>query len=121
MAVSKGELWFAPNVRMAELDLEDADSLIDPFEKRVRGFFLGPAAFLSEMPEKDSGLFASALICAATIEFVARIDPALHGEVRPIAGWFKRYATEFSQMVSGRTAAEFFEERFRKDMRVRQS
>ena len=113
MTISRGELWFAPNVRMAELDLEDANSLIDPFERRVRGFFLGPAAFLREMPERDSGLFASALICAATIEFVARIDPVLHGEPRPIAGWLIRYAPEFSQMVAGRTAAEFFEERFR--------
>jgi hypothetical protein len=113
MTISKGELWFAPNVRMAELDLEDSSSLIDPFEKRVRGFFLTPAAFLHEMPEKDSGLFASALICAATIEFIARIDPALHGEPRPIAGWLKQYIPEFSEMVSGRTAAEFFEERFR--------
>lgn len=113
MTISRGELHFAPGVRMADLNFDDSRSLIDAFELRVKGYFLKPADFLGGMPETESGLFACALICAATIEFVARIDPQLHRHPRPIAGWLEQYIPEFSVRVSNRSAAAFFEERFR--------
>jgi hypothetical protein len=46
MAIAHGELWFAPNHRMADIDLNDLPALVAAFHDRVFGFFLEPALHL---------------------------------------------------------------------------
>ena len=113
MAITRGILWFAPDRRMADINLDDPVALIDAFRDRVEGFFLAPAHHLKTMKPEAASLFAAALICAATIESLARFDPTLRRSQRPIADWLYKNVPQFGQGVQGRSAAEYFEERFR--------
>lgn len=113
MAIARGELWFAPNRRMAEIDFNDSPALITAFRDRILGFFLEPARHLRTMAQEESSLFASALICAATIESLARCDPAFRNSRRPIADWLHANILRFRREIRGRSVAVYFDERFR--------
>jgi hypothetical protein len=113
MAVARGELWFAPDRRMANIDLDDPVGLIDAFRDRVEGFFLEPARHLKTMAQEEASLFASALICAATIESLARFDPTVRNSNQPIADWLYVNIPQFCRDVGGKSAATYFDERFR--------
>lgn len=113
MAIARGELWFAPNHRMADIDLNDPLTLIGAFRERVLGFFIEPALHLRGMAQEESSLFVSALICATTIESLARLDPDFRNSQRPIADWLQKNIPQFRQEIEGRNVAAYFEERFR--------
>jgi hypothetical protein len=113
MAIARGELWFAPNHRMADIDLDDPPALIAAFRDRILGFFLKPALHLRGMAEEESALFASALICAVTIESLARFDPTLRKSQNHIADWLHKNIPQFRQEIRGGNAATYFESRFR--------
>ncbi len=61
-------VYFAPNVRLKELDLSDKDTLINAFEKRVRGFYLEP---IKELNDKKMA-FAAGIIEFSMIDALAR-------------------------------------------------
>jgi hypothetical protein len=115
MAVIQGTLFFAPGIKMAEINFDDHDALMAAFAKRVRGLFVEPVFFLREGPGKEGALFASALLTAALIESLARVE-SLYDEKKPIAAWLHRRLPEFRvELDCGgmKTAADIFEERFR--------
>lgn len=85
MAIARGELWFAPNRCMADIDLDDPSGLINAFCDRIDGFFLEPVRHLKTMAQEEASLFASALICAATIESLAHFELAHRNSKQPIA------------------------------------
>lgn len=113
MAIARGELWFAPNHRMADIDLNDLPAFIAAFRDRIFGFFLEPALHLRGMAQEESSLFAAALICAATIESLARFDPTLRNSNQHIAEWLRKNIPPFQQEVRGENVAQYFEARFR--------
>jgi hypothetical protein len=115
MAIIRGTLYFAPRVKMASLDFENHDALVEAFAKRVRGLFVEPIRFLGKAPGKEGALFAAALLTAALIESIARIE-GLNEQEKSIAFWLSARIPEFRIGVdsgSARTAADIFEERFR--------
>jgi hypothetical protein len=115
LAVIQGTLFFAPGIKMAEINFDDHQALIDAFEKRVKGLFIQPVFCLREIPGKEGALFASALLIAALVESLARVE-GLDEERKPIAAWLTRHVPEFARELDfqGRkTAADVFEERFR--------
>lgn len=116
MALARGELWFAPGRRMADVNLENPGELIDSFRDRVLGFYIEPARHLRTMDQEESSLFASALMCAATIESIAHSDPSLHNSRRPIADWLLNNISQFRQNFRGNSVAAYFENRFRNSL-----
>jgi len=61
-------VYFAPNIRLRELDLSDKNALINAFEKRVRGFYLEP---IKELNDKEMA-FAAGIIEFSMIDAFAR-------------------------------------------------
>jgi hypothetical protein len=68
-------LFFSPRYKFAELNFDDTHSLIEAFQDRVYGFYLGPAERCIDAGEA----FAGGLICCAAIEFIARAFGCEHG------------------------------------------
>ncbi len=114
MAIIHGTLFFAPGIKMADIDFDDTDRLIDAFDRRVRGFFVEPARFISKADGKEGAMFACALLCAALIESLCRAEELDQGN-KHIATWLKKRVPDFGQQVGqqNKTAADIFEERFR--------
>lgn len=116
MALVKGTLFFAPGIPMASLDFEDHEFLIEAFDKRMTALFIEPITFLRNTPTAEGGLFASALLIAALIEAIARIE-GNRKEQRPISTWLLRNVPIFATPISVRngkiTAADVFEDHFR--------
>lgn len=115
MAVIRGTLFFAPGIKMAEINFDDHDSLIDAFAKRVKGLFIEPVFSLRKVQGKEGALFASALLTAALIESLARVE-GFDKEKKPIAAWLTKQFSEFETELDAngrKTAADVFEERFR--------
>lgn len=67
MVMIKNELFYAPNVRFADLDLL-GNSLPDQSEARLRGYYLVPAIEAC----KSGHAFAAGLILVSCIDAVAR-------------------------------------------------
>lgn len=65
------------------------------------------------MAQEESSLFAAALICAATIESLARFDPALRNSNQHVAEWLRKNIPQFHQVVRGENVTQYFEARFR--------
>ena len=112
MAVARGEIWFAPGVRMVDLDFNDFRFLVDAFRRRVEGFFLDPIDALRGMQPAESGLFVSVLACAATIEFLSTIESPSRDQDR-IKSWLEAHVPQFREAFGSKTLAQFFEERYR--------
>ena len=115
MAVIHGELFFAPGIPMKDLDLADNAALLRAFERRVNGLFLSPIRVLGEHAEMEEGaLFSSALIVAALIESIARIQGEDGDSL--ISKWLESNLTAFQEHVSigGQTLslAAVFEQHF---------
>jgi hypothetical protein len=124
MAVVKGQLFFAPGVSMKDLDFGDHASILDVFSRRVHGLFLSPIAALEARPDIEEGaLFGAALLVAALIESVARVDTGAADHGTLIKQWLETYVPEFRAeivLAGGRgggarreTLASVFEYRFR--------
>jgi hypothetical protein len=63
-------LYFSPWYRFAELDFDDAETLVDAFRDRVEGFYLLPASRLLD----EGHAFAGGLLSCAAIEFIATVS-----------------------------------------------
>jgi len=63
------ELYFSPEYKFTDLNLDDKENLLIMFNDRVYGFYLNPA---KELCEKKHA-FAAGVICSSTIDFLAKI------------------------------------------------
>jgi hypothetical protein len=118
MTVIRGQLFFAPGIQMRDLDLENPRALLDAFERRVEGLFLAPIRVLAECSHTEEGaLFASALLVAALIESLARVDTQTKAEHAIIKNWLESRLAAFNEtvMIDGASfsLAAVFEDRFR--------
>ena len=112
-----GRLYFAPQIPMESVPLDDPHALVEAVERRIEGFFVRPIRKLEELPDTETGaLFASALLVAALIESTARLD-GLPGSQSSIAAWLEARVDGMSREVVIRgkpsTVAAVFETRFR--------
>jgi hypothetical protein len=119
-----GQLYFAPGLLMKDLDLDDHESVLSAFEQRVKGLFLSPIRALERRENGEEGaLFAGALLVAALIESVARVETGSDAQGTLIKQWLETHIEAFQGTVvfaPGRTArpetktlADVFEYRFR--------
>lgn len=124
MAVVKGQLFFAPGVPMKDLDFTDHEAILGAFRHRVHGLFLSPIAALETRTDIEEGtLFGAALLVAALIESVARVDTGAADHGTLIKRWLEANVQEFRAEIGlggGRgggetreTLASVFEFRFR--------
>ena len=124
MAVVDGQLYFAPGVLMKDLNLDDPDFLLWAFEQRVKGFFLAPIRTLEQSSDAQEGaLFGGALLVAALVEAIARVETGSTAQGTLIREWLGTHVAAFRATVvlrSGRTGdaenksiADVFEYRFR--------
>jgi hypothetical protein len=98
--------------------LKSAHDLLLAFRHRLYGFFVSPVRTLEAQPEEDVGvLFASALLVAALVEAVARVDGEFGENDGLIAAWLEARVSGMADpvLISGSplTAAAVFEQRFR--------
>src|SRR5258708_11738709 len=112
MTVAHGEIWFAPGIRMVDLDFNNVPLLVEALTRRFEGFFLNVIDALRNMEPAESGLFVSVLACAATIEFLSMVENPGQQE-NLIASWLERYVPEFRETLGPKSLARFFEERYR--------
>lgn len=86
------KLHFSPKYIFGDIDFNNKEKLIDAFNDRVYGFYLNPAKLLD-----DNRLgFACGLMCAATIDFLARsIYPDFSSKLRT-KNWLKDNIKEFN-------------------------
>jgi hypothetical protein len=112
MALVNGEVWFAPQVRMVDVDFTDFESLVDSFARRVYGFFLAPIAFLRTANPPEACLFVAVLTCATTIEFLATVERPNENDEQ-IARWLAKHIPDFNARIGDQTLARFFERRYR--------
>ena len=105
-------LYFSPNYKFSVLNWDDKKILIDAFKDRVKGFYIKPAEKLNG----DKNGFAAGVLCATTIDFLARITIEADNVGERIERWLRKYITEFNQKVPdnrSRTLARRFYEEFR--------
>lgn len=124
MALIDGQLYFAPGVLMKDLNFADHDFLLWAFEERVRGLFLAPIRILEKSVDAPEGaLFGAALLTAAAIESIARVETGSTAQGTLIKQWLETHIAAFRETVvlrSGRagtpdtkSVADVFEFRFR--------
>lgn len=102
---------------MRELDLDSPESVLRAFECRVEGLFLSPVRILAKYGDSVEGaLFSSALLVAALIESLARVEFGTKVD-DAITQWLKAHLKEFRENITldGNTLslAAVFEQRFR--------
>jgi hypothetical protein len=106
------KLYFSPNFKFTDLDWSNSGKLIDAFEDRVLGFYLAPTEKLCN----NGDGFASGVLCATAIDFVARIETG-EGAVGPrVKKWLSSHIGAFGQTssdTSNKTFAELFYLNFR--------
>jgi len=117
MSVVKGELFFAPDWRMRDLNLDDPQAVLSAFIDRVEGLFLSPIRSLIQNAESEQGaLFAGALLVAALIESLARLDTGSSAQGTLIGAWLESHIAAFQEEVTLNgeqfTLANVFEYRF---------
>lgn len=118
MTLIDGQLYFAPGLLMKDLDLDNPESVLCAFESRVRGLFLSPIYALRSFTQGPEGaLFGGALLVAALIESVARVETGSAAQGTLIKEWLETHIEQFrtTVMISSekRTLADVFEYRFR--------
>lgn len=124
MALIDGQLYFAPGVLMKDLDFDNHELVLWAFEQRVKGLFLAPIRTLEHRADGHEGaLFAAALLVAALVEAVARVETGSTAQGTLIKAWLETHINEFQATVvlrSGRAGlpetksiADVFEYRFR--------
>ena len=113
-----GKLYFAPGFEMGAVPLEDPAALLEAVRSRIEGFFVWPIRKLEETDETEVGaLFAAALLLAALVESVARLDGSFSNEDHPIAAWLEACVRGMDEEIAVRgeetTVGRVFETRFR--------
>lgn len=124
MALIDDKLYFAPGVLMKDLELGDPGFLLWAFEQRVKGLFLAPIRVLQRSTAAPEGsLFGAALLVAALIESIARVETGSTAQGTLIKNWLEVHVTSFQETLTVRggrpggpeqkSAADVFEYRFR--------
>lgn len=118
MAFIDGTLYFAPGIAMKDLDLDNPAFVLDAFERRVDGLFLAPIRSLDQGCDVEEGaLFAAALLVAALIESLARVETGSTEQGTLIKQWLESNIGDFKSTVilngQSLTLADIFEYRFR--------
>lgn len=79
MAFIDGQLYFAPGILMRDLEFDDHAFLLSAFERRTKGLFLMPIRILEQSVDApEAALFGAALLVAALIESLARVENRIH-------------------------------------------
>jgi hypothetical protein len=124
MAVVDEQLYFAPGILMKDLDFNDPAFVLKAFQYRVHGLFIEPIVALEQREDIQEGaLFGAALLVAALIESIARVEHTVDANGSLIKTWLEAHVDEFSAEcpISGgreagaqpRSLADVFEYRFR--------
>jgi len=104
------QLFFSPTIRFVDLNFDDCEGALAAFKDRVLGFYLTPARDLA----LRNHAFASGLVSATTIEFVAFF---LATDENPtVAKWLSRirpFGEPDPQRKRRWSIAERFEDEFR--------
>src|SRR6266540_4121493 len=108
MAVVNSEVWFAPQVRMVDVDL----LILSRSWIHSRGVLLAPIEFLRKVDPPQGGLFVAVLTCATTIEFLTTVQRQ-NGDNEPIARWLTEYIPEFNARIGDQTLGRLFGRRYR--------
>ncbi len=87
-------IYFSPKYKFEDIDWNDKDKLIEAFKDRVNGFYLKPAEVLNSSREYG---FAAGLLCASTIDFLARISIDGKYSGKRIKKWLCDNITEFKE------------------------
>ncbi len=108
---------------MKDLEFAEHEAVLGAFERRFHGLFLAPILVLESCGDIEEGaLFGAALLVAALIESVARIDTGSNAKGALIEEWLTLHIEAFRDQVAvggGRaakgseTVASIFESRFR--------
>ena len=103
-------LFFAANLRFADLNLGDSTSLVEAFKARVEGFYLSPARKLVD----GDDAFAAGVICVALIDFIARYSSGKDMVRDRFTSWLEDNIAEFKDKdplkPSGTLAGRFYED-----------
>jgi hypothetical protein len=86
------KLHFSPKYIFADIDFDDRVKLINAFNDRAYGFYLNPAKLL----DNNQLGFACGLMCAATIDFLARLIYQGSPSKLRIENWLKDNIKEFN-------------------------
>jgi len=117
MALVSGEVFFAPGLRINDIDFNDPNASLAAFESRIEGLFLAPIRLLERQSEtKEGALFASALLVAALIESLARVEFS-RDTGHLIKDWLEAHVDDFRNVAkiggSRFSLAAIFDDRFR--------
>lgn len=104
-------LYFSSTVKFEALNFDDKKILIDAFKKRVDEFYFKPAEKLDD--EQICNAFAVGVLCASTIDFLAKIKIGINEVGNRIEKWLECYIDEFSNNEENNK----FAKRFYKDFR----
>lgn len=96
-------LYFAPKYKFRDLRWDDKHMMVDAFKDRVREFYLQPAAKLN----KDKEAFAAGVLCATTVDFLAKISIGGNTGER-IKKWLEANIIEFGDSELARRFYEDF-------------
>jgi len=105
-------LFFSPNFRFWDLDFDNTPVILKAFQDRVEGFYLAPARRLLSTGDA----FACGLICAASIDFLAKFSLTEEGVGNRITSWLEQNIPVFAKPDPGnpsRTLARRFYDDFR--------
>jgi hypothetical protein len=118
------ELVWSAEAGGGPITISDPKSVLEAFDRRIRGLFFYPIAALEARTDIAEGsLFGAALLVAALIESVARVDTGAGDHGTLIKQWLEDHVREFrGEIVLGggrggeqkrETLASVFEYRFR--------
>lgn len=103
-------LLFSPSKKFEDLNWDDGKDLIKAFQERVMEFYFTPAEELN----RNRSAFATGVLCATTIDFLARITIWSDKVGERIERWLRIYITDFNQLDNqNKTLARRFYEDFR--------
>jgi hypothetical protein len=116
-------LFFAPEITFENFasyvrDLEQFDTLIEAFKKRVSNLFLMPAALLADKGVEGEHDFAVGLLCCCVIDLLATLEFGRDMSTKDgISNWLTEYVEEFRKFPEGLskddTVATLFARHFR--------
>lgn len=86
-------LYFSPNYKFEDIDLNDKELLIDAFEDRVKGFYLEPASILNAQKKA----FATGILCVTLIDSLSRLHENQNNVGDRMAIWLINNIPEFNK------------------------
>jgi len=89
----KNELYFSPNYKFSDLNLENRNNLISAFQDRVEGYYLKPTKCLNRL----RAAFATGVMCVITIDFLSRIETGINKVGKRFRFWVESNLREFEK------------------------